>query len=317
MSSAVNVETNSVNDTSPTEALAVNQVGDTGSASFGVEEVLAAANQLCESANWPAALALCQELHARYPSDPRAEQMGKQIELQIHSSAAAEHFPGPIYLDWLKWFHATMLPANYVEIGVESGASLQFAKHPTRAVGIDPAIQIVHPQETWSKLFKLPSDDFFYKHDLRQVLGADTVDLAFIDGLHFFDQALRDFINIERYANARTVVLFHDIYPVTAITAERDRKTVFWPGDTWKVMMILKELRPDLNIFTIPAYPSGLGVVTGLNPESQVLSEGLREAVQDWMPVKVEPYMAEMNRHLNVVSNDFVTVSKRLRTSAA
>ena len=139
---------------------------------------------------------------------------------------------------------------------------------------------------------------------MRQVLDAPCVDLAFIDGLHTFDQALKDFINIERYARPGTVVAFHDIFPVTPITAERDRKSIFWLGDTWKVVMILKELRPDLKIFTLPTFPSGLTLVTGLNPDEKLLQKNLEEIISRWMFVPLSAYFSDMDRHLNVVENN-------------
>ena len=45
----------------------------------------------------------------------------------------------------------------------------------------------------------MTSDDFFASHDLAQVLGGRPVDLAYIDGMHQFEFALRDFMNLERY----------------------------------------------------------------------------------------------------------------------
>jgi predicted O-methyltransferase YrrM len=221
-------------------------------------------------------------------------------------------FPGPQYLDWLQWLHRTLKPASYVEIGVETGQSLRFAQEPTKAVGIDPSIQIVWSQECWVKLFKLTSDDFFAHHDLRQVLGAPCVDLAFIDGLHTFDQALKDFIYLERYARPGTVVAFHDIFPVTPITAERERKSIFWLGDTWKVVMILKEMRPELKIFTVPTFPSGLTLVTGLNPGATVLQQNLEQIIARWMNVQLSTYFSDIDQHLNVVENDFTKLSALL-----
>jgi len=250
------------------------------------------------------ARAIYQRILQHMPTQQAALQMMSHLDQREQINAAMARFPGPQYLDWLQWLHRTLKPASYVEIGVETGQSLRFAQHPTKAVGIDPAIQIVWSQESWVKLFKLTSDEFFAHHDLRQVLDAPCVDLAFIDGLHTFDQALKDFINIERYARPGTVVAFHDIFPVTPITAERDRKSIFWLGDTWKVVMILKELRPDLKIFTLPTFPSGLTLVTGLNPDEKLLQKNLEEIISRWMFVPLSAYFSDMDRHLNVVENN-------------
>ena len=229
-----------------------------------------------------------------------------------HIEAAKSRFPGPDYFEWLKWLHATVRPKSYVEIGVETGRSLRFAQRPTKSIGIDPAVNIVVSIESWVKLFKLPSDDFFAQYDLRQVLDAESVDMAFIDGLHTFDQALKDFINIEHYSHPGTVVAFHDIFPVTPLTAARDRETIFWLGDTWKVVLILKKMRPDLKIFTIPAFPSGLTLVTGLNANSQLLTQEMGTITDLWMDIDLDSYMDEIDTHLNVVNNDVVVVSKLL-----
>lgn len=250
----------------------------------------------------------CTEAVLRFPEEPEVERLRSDIEFVKCIAAVEKRFPGPTYLDWLKWFHATLKPASYLEIGVESGQSLQFVRSPTRAVGVDPALQIVHPQEAWVKLYQLPSDDFFARHDLRQVLDANTVNLAFIDGLHTFDQALKDFMNIEKFSDAATVVLFHDIFPVVPETAQRDRSTRFWVGDTWKVMLILKKFRLDLKIFTIPTYPSGLGVITGLNPDSNALWNDFELICSQAMEFELDTFQPKIDDHLNLVENDYKAV---------
>ena len=48
-------------------------------------------------------------------------------------------------------------------------------------------------------IYELTSDEFFARYDLSELLGG-PVELAFIDGLHLFEQVLRDFVNLERHS---------------------------------------------------------------------------------------------------------------------
>src|SRR5581483_1506320 len=106
--------------------------------------------------------------------------------------------------------HNWLQPRVYVEIGVEVGNSMALARPPTIAIGIDPEPRIDRPFEADTRIFRLTSNEFFRSIDLRAIVGGrPTFDLAFIDGQHTFDQALRDFINLERLAHPESVVLVH------------------------------------------------------------------------------------------------------------
>ena len=205
--------------------------------------------------------------------------------------AAENEMPGMDYYDWLQRFHQWLRPASYVEIGLGHGRSLALAGPSTKAIGVDPyqgyweRLNYVCPHAP-ATLFPLTSDDFFAQHDLREAMEQDTFDLGFIDGLHLFEQALKDFINLERYARKDSVILIHDCLPIAPVVAERDRCTGFWTGDVWRIIPCLKTFRPDLKIMTIPTKPSGLGVVTNLDAASTVLSDNYDDIVRYYLSLR-------------------------------
>jgi hypothetical protein len=238
------------------------------------------------------------------------EQMNDMELFRQHHAAAAAAFPGTVYNQWLAWFQRTLQPATYLEIGVESGKTLELASPPTRCVGIDPEPQITVKLKAPTKIYAQTSDAFFHHISADQLFGGDRIDLAFIDGFHSFDQALKDFINVEAHAHEKSVVLFHDVYPLNALSASRERQSKFWLGDTWKVVPLLKEARPDLNIRTIPTYPSGLAMVTGLNPHDQSLKNRCSEWIAKWLPVRYADYADNLPENLNRIQNSETEVRK-------
>jgi Methyltransferase domain len=191
-----------------------------------------------------------------------------------------ERLPGPAYYRVLNWIHQFLEPANYVEIGVHKGISLIQARRETPTIGIDPEPsvepRIEHELPDDTTIYELTSDDFFARYDLRDLL-AGPVGLAFIDGLHLFEQVLRDFVNLERHAAANTVILLHDCLPLNAETASRARTTDFYCGDVWKATLALRRQRRELDMVIVPTAPTGLCMVRGFDSSNRRFQQQLPE----------------------------------------
>jgi hypothetical protein len=191
--------------------------------------------------------------------------------------------PGPSYREVLARVHAKLRPDTYLEIGVDTGATLGLATTASRVAGVDPAeCTSPHLLPPNARLYRMESDAFFREESKESVFGGRAVDLTFIDGMHWFEYALRDFANAERWAAADGAIVLHDCLPVTRVAACRNRSTGFWVGDVWKVLEVLLDHRSDLRISVIPTAPSGLAVVRGLDPRSTVLSDGMDAIVQSY-----------------------------------
>jgi len=126
------------------------------------------------------------------------------------------------------------------------------------------------------RVVQLTSDDFFRANDPRKLLGG-AIDLAFIDGMHLAEFALRDFINIEAAADRSSVILLDDVFPADMHYASRVISSGPWTGDVYRVVPLLRERRPDLDIKVYETPVKGLAVVSNLDPASRVLPDNLAE----------------------------------------
>jgi methyltransferase family protein len=219
----------------------------------------------------------------------------------------------PNYLALLGQIHGHLQPRTYVEIGVAlRGRSFARVRPETLAVGIDPILDRVNPRNRSAKLFAMESDAFFEAHDLAAVLEGQTLDLAFIDGMHLFEYALRDFMNLERFCGEHSAILVHDCYPRDAVAAARERNEVFWTGDVWKLIVCLKQYRPDLAVSVVDVPPSGLGVITHLDPSSSELRTRYDELLERFVDMDYAELERGAEDKLGIVANDWRVVRRVL-----
>lgn len=239
--------------------------------------------------------------------------VGYLIAKEIIAHRKTTNYKFTDHYDALAFVQNYLHPATYLEIGVCYGLSANVTLPETKAVGIDPVIQESLKLNDNIKLYNTESDKFFEDYDLYKELGNKKVDLAFIDGMHKFEYALRDFMNTEKYCTKESVVIFHDTVPKDKITAQREQETCFWTGDVFKVILILKKYRPDLKIKTMDVYPSGLGFVTNLNPKSTVLKDNYEKIMKEYMDLDYDVVRKGKNRKLNIFPNSKRKLKKLLK----
>jgi hypothetical protein len=233
--------------------------------------------------------------------------------LDAHHGLARVRMPGDGYVVWLDRLHGALRPETYLEIGVDAGLTLALARPPTMTIGIDPRPSTTALLETETHIFPETSDAFFAARRHVSLLAGRPLKLTFIDGLHYFEQCLRDFINVEACCGPQSVIVLHDMVPLDERTQRRERETIFWTGDVWRTMLALKHYRPELDIFTIATGPTGLTVVSGLDPSSRILAEGYAEAIRRFMDVPFGEIESRLEETCNLVANDWPTVATRLR----
>ena len=217
-------------------------------------------------------------------------------------------FSGEHYLQVMARILEALKPRTYVEIGVEHGTSLRLVQAPTLAIGIDPEPKLAGPLAANQKVFVETSDAFFATRDPRAELGGLPIDLAFIDGMHQFEFALRDFYNLERFCTRDSTVLIDDCYPLNRETAERDRRREFWSGDIWRLILLLKKYRPDLAIHIVATAPTGLAVVRRLDPESRFLRENHDRLCREFLALDYAVLEGDMAGKLNLFPNDWAKI---------
>ena len=158
----------------------------------------------------------------------------------------------------------------YVEIGVREGECFDQIRGDHK-IGIDPnplpSDRKLGPGESFCQM---TSDEFFKEHAATAISGL-SVDVALVDGLHEFTQALRDVLNLERFMSPKGVIFIHDCNPATENHAADEYKFTgpVWNGDVWKVVYYLRNHRPDLHCFTLDC-DFGVGVVSGFSGSGQL-----------------------------------------------
>jgi hypothetical protein len=222
--------------------------------------------------------------------------------------------------DFLRRLHHVYRPRNYLEIGVNDGRSLTLSRVPS--VAVDPAFKVVTEISCDVHLVRATSDDFFARKDpllhlrtgrnlfralarkdaLQLFGGEPKLELAFIDGMHIFEYALRDFMNVERHARWSSVIVLDDMLPRNIGEAARDRHTDAWTGDVYKVAQVLRSYRPDLLVVEVDTAPTGVVLVFGADPDSTVLKSKYDSILKEYVVPDPQPVPEEILVRKNAVA---------------
>jgi hypothetical protein len=221
--------------------------------------------------------------------------------------------------------HSCLKPQTYLEIGARTGGSLALAT--CRSIAIDPVFKLDPPffgKKEMCCLYQITSDDFFARYNPEQILGG-KINLAFLDGMHLAEYLLRDFINTEIYCNPHSVIAMHDCIPLDAEMARRrqegpgviksEHNTDWWTGDVWKVVAVLKKYRPTLRIYALDSPPTGLILITSLDPSSTVLKDKYFDIVDEFRDdalMDVKTYLKSLNIMPTTEFGSFEQIAKYL-----
>lgn len=208
---------------------------------------------------------------------------------------------------------------RYLEVGVSKGNVLKDVPS-TISVGVDPFFEIEHNVTLGKKIVTLiqaTSDEFFASEEMKATLGGSP-EMTFLDGLHTFEFLLRDFMHTERFGTDTSLIAMHDCLPLDAVMATRHtgewaEKTKgskfegWWTGDVWKVIPILKEYRPDLKLLFLNCHPTGLVLVTNLDPSSDVLQRNYMQIVDKYSKVEnSQQNIAEMYAGIEITDPEVI-----------
>jgi len=146
---------------------------------------------------------------------------------------------------------------RYLEIGVEYGSTAENI-HVRDRVGVDPAPKFdVQKLPKGFSFFAVESDAYFCS-----LAPEVTFDLAFLDGLHTFEQTKTDFFNALRHIPSG-VILIDDTVPIDEIAGLPDQEESYarrravgsdelaWMGDVWKLVVYIERFLPQVDFRTI------------------------------------------------------------------
>lgn len=103
-----------------------------------------------------------------------------------------------------------------------------------------------------------------FRRGSRNLFSTRSIDVALLDGLHEFEQSLRDVLHLQRYMSSDGVIFIHDCNPPTRKHAEVGDGGA-WNGDVWKTVYYLRIARKYLHLVTLDC-DWGVGVLKVFGP---------------------------------------------------
>ena len=134
---------------------------------------------------------------------------------------------------------------------------------------------------------RMSSDSFFLRNK-------ESFDCIFIDGLHHYNQVLKDIDNSLKILNSNGLILIHDCLPKTLDAQAVPRTDAEWNGDVWKVF-VSKRVKNALDTYTCYA-DHGIGVI--LKRQNRNL---LNLQMNNFKKLRYNDFFINHKKYMNIV----------------
>ena len=166
---------------------------------------------------------------------------------------------------------------SYLEIGCFKDETFNQI-NIKKKIGVDP---------TSGGNLRMTSDQFFKDNK-------EKFDLIFIDGLHVYEQVIKDIFNSIKVLKENGIILVHDCLPRKLWYQTPTRMSDTWNGDVWKAIVEFRT-RKEIDVYTCYA-DYGIGVI--LKRQNKNL---LTYPKKDYSKLKFSEYYNNYNRLMNII----------------
>ncbi len=167
---------------------------------------------------------------------------------------------------------------TYLEIGCDKDQSF-FKIKIDKKIGVDPVS---------GGTIRDTSDNFFKTNK-------DKFDIIFIDGLHHYEQVIKDINNSLKILNNNGHILVHDCLPRSIAHQAIPRYRGSWNGDVWKSIVELRT-KKDLEVFTCE-IDFGVGIIRKKNNLKPIIIK-----TNDFKKLKFKDYYNNNKEFMNIIS---------------
>jgi hypothetical protein len=169
---------------------------------------------------------------------------------------------------------------SYLEIGCDNDENFSQITLKDK-VGVDPLK---------GGTIRMTSDEFFFKNK-------KNFDIVFLDGLHTYEQTIKDINNSLKVLNNKGVILIHDCLPKKIWNQIVPRMYGHWNGDVWKAI-VHSRTYDHADTYTCIA-DHGLGVVFKRKNRNPLILN-----LKNLKKLKFSDYYNNHNKYMNLVSHE-------------
>ena len=169
---------------------------------------------------------------------------------------------------------------DYLEIGCDQDENFSQIKIKNK-VGVDPKS---------GGTLRMTSDEFFRTN-------RNKFEIIFLDGLHTYEQTIKDIKNSIKFLKTDGLIVVHDCLPKKIWNQIVPRMYGHWNGDVWKAIV---ETRTLTNVDTYTCIADhGLGII--LNRQNKNL---LKLDIKDFKNIKFSSYYNKHKEFMNTISHN-------------